>query len=55
MVIIFRFNLDLTIVKGELKSGLYSFLIENPQFHASIIGTRQTDTGSTKLQFFQVN
>ncbi|XP_015368637.1 PREDICTED: FAD synthase-like isoform X2 [Diuraphis noxia] len=48
-----RFNLDLTVIKGELKSGLSDFLKENPQFCASIIGTRQSDTGSTKLQFFQ--
>ncbi|KAF0751481.1 FAD synthase-like [Aphis craccivora] len=48
-----RFDLDLTVIKGELKSGLNDFLKENPQFCASIIGTRQSDTGSRKLQFFQ--
>jgi len=48
-----RFNLDLTIIKGELKTGLNDFLKENSQFRASIIGTRQSDTDSSKLQFFQ--
>lgn len=52
--IIFRFNLGLTVIKGDIKSGLCDFLKENPQFCASIIGTRQSDTGSIKLQFFQV-
>ncbi|VVC39744.1 Rossmann-like alpha/beta/alpha sandwich fold,Phosphoadenosine phosphosulphate reductase [Cinara cedri] len=47
------FNLDLTVIKGELKTGLDHFLKNNPNLCASIIGTRQSDTGSTKLQFFQ--
>lgn len=51
----FRFNLDLTIIKGELKLGLTDFLKKNRQFSASIIGTRQSDSNSSKLQFFQVN
>lgn len=51
---VFRCNLDLTIIKGELKSGLNDFLKENPHFCASIIGTRQSDIDSTKLQYFQV-
>lgn len=50
---IFRFNLDLTIIRGELKSGLDEFLKNNSHIRASIIGTRQTDA-SSKLQFFQV-
>lgn len=50
----FRFNLDLTVIKGELKSGLIGFLKESPQYCASIIGTRQSDTSSRKLQYFQV-
>lgn len=54
LIIIFRFDLDLTVIKGELKSGLNDFLKQNPQFSASIIGTRQSDTDSMKLQFFQV-
>lgn len=54
ILIIFRSKLDLSVMKGEIKSGLHDFLKENPQYCASVIGTRQSDTGSKTLQFFQV-
>lgn len=54
LIIIFRFNLDLTVINGDLKSGLCEFLKKNSHFRASIIGTRQSDIESIKLQFFQV-
>ncbi|XP_050544766.1 FAD synthase-like isoform X2 [Daktulosphaira vitifoliae] len=48
-----KYNLDLEIINGDLKHGLESFLERNTAFCASLIGTRQSDTGSTKLKYFQ--
>ncbi|XP_050434345.1 FAD synthase isoform X3 [Adelges cooleyi] len=48
-----KYDLDLEIIEGELKGGLTNFLTKNPEFRASVIGTRQSDNDSTKLQFFQ--
>lgn len=47
-----RFNLNLVCIPGPIKSGLESFIQQNPEVKAILVGTRRTDPFAQHIQHF---
>ncbi|XP_049778814.1 FAD synthase-like [Schistocerca serialis cubense] len=49
-----RYNLELKIIPGSIKTALEKLLAEKPALRAGLMGTRRTDPYSEKLNTFQM-